>query len=629
MKHTSALRRLHTWSILLASGLMALVSSGVLAQTDASDGTAQTAASTADKSGPIRLRTPAQTAPVDTTTQGQSSAPAAYTSGEFEQYVRSRSGNTEQKRHAEVRRLGADLMLADGGARSGELSPVVPADYVVSSGDEVQITLWGAVEGDLRLVVDRTGRISIPRVGVVQVAGVRNDSLAGVIERRISQVFKNFQLSVSLGQLRGVRVLVTGYVTNPGTYTVSALSTMVGVLMRAGGPAAAGSFRLIELRRQGQVVSRLDLYDLLLRGDRSADITVLPGDVVHVTAVGPQVGVIGSVNRPVVAELVPRDTLKDVLAMAGGFSPVADTSRVMIERLQDRLNQRIVEVRLPQGGATPLTQGDVVRIFSATETLLSNQHQNKRVRVEGEVGKPGEYILPPAASLGDAIRIAGGLSDAAYLFGTQFTRERVRISQQENYERALRDLETDLTRSTGAQRVSSTDQVAQGQAQVAANARLLDRLRALRPNGRVVLQLTPTTSALPDLALEDGDSIYIPPRPTTVGVFGSVYNAGSYLHTNARYLGDYLRLAGGPTKGADQESIFVIRANGQVVSNRQGSQGFFSRTNIADATVAEPGDTIFVPEEMDKTTWMQAAKDWTQLLYQFGIGIAGIKSAIN
>jgi protein involved in polysaccharide export with SLBB domain len=126
--------------------------------------------------------------------------------------------------------------------------------------------------------------------------------------------------------------------------------------------------------------------------------------------------------------------------------------------------------------------------------------------------------------------------------------------------------------------------------------------------------------------LEDGDRLYIPPRPTTVGVFGSVYNSGSYLFGSARSVNDFLRLAGGPTRGADDDGVFVIRANGSVVSGRQRTAGRFGRDQRLDELAAEPGDTIFVPEEMNKTTITQNLKDWTQILYQFGLGIAGVKA---
>lgn len=580
-----------------------------------------------DVAGPTRLRQSPNGMPTQSDEALARTEPPVYVPGEFERFVRNLAGPVGEG-EAEIRRFGAELVAGSFDGRGEALSPVVPPDYVIAPGDEVLLTLWGSVDADLRLIVDRGGRVSVPRVGAIQVGGVRADQLAAVVEKRVAQVFKNFQLSVSLGQLRGIRVFVTGFVVKPGTYTVSALSTVVGALMRAGGPSAAGSFRQIELKRDGAVVARFDLYDLLLKGDRSADRLIQAGDVVHVGAVGTQVGVIGSVNRPTIVEMATGETVADALRMAGGFSAVADRSRIAIERLQERTAQRVAELALPRDEKLPLSQGDVLRAFSAAEAVLSIQKQNKRVRVDGEVARPGEYVLSPDSTLLDALAAAGGLTPAAFVYGTQFTRASVRATQQENYDRALRDLETDFARARGTQRLSTAEQAASTEAQAAATARLIERLRALKPNGRVVLQLTPGASELPPLVVEDGDRLYIPPRPTTVGVFGSVFNTGSYLYSDGRALGDYLRLAGGPTKGADESSIFVVRSNGQVVSGRQqgGDTWFASSSRIGDVR-AEPGDTLFVPEEMDKTTFIQSAKDWTQILYQFGIGIAGLVSA--
>lgn len=558
---------------------------------------------------------PAQTQPV-----ARPSLP--YQPGEFERFVQALAG-----REARIRRFGAELVSELPDVLAQDISPMAPPDYVLAPGDEVLLTLWGSVDADLRLMVDRGGRIAVPRVGSIQVAGVRQAELAAVIERRVAQVFRNFQVSVSLGQLRGIRVFVTGFVVKPGTYTVSALSTVVGAMMQAGGPSAAGSFRQVELRRNGALVAGFDLYDLLLKGNRSADRTLQGGDVVHVGPVGTQVGVIGSVNQAAVFELAPGEGVADALRMAGGFSAVADRSRLSVERLQERTARRVAELALPRDAAMPLSNGDVLFAFSAAEVVPSTQNQNKRVRVDGEVLRPGEYVLPPGSTLQEALRAAGGLTSAAFIYGTQFTRDSVRQTQQENYDRALRDLETDITRAAGTQRVSSAEQAASSEAQAAATSRLLERLRALKPSGRVVLSMATDSSGLPELLLEDGDRLYVPPKPSTVGVFGSVFNTGSYLHGDGRTLSDYLRLAGGPTKGADESSIFVVRANGQVISGRQRGGDSWFRADTLQQVRAEPGDTLFVPEEMDKTTFVQAAKDWTQILYQFGIGIAGIVSA--
>jgi protein involved in polysaccharide export with SLBB domain len=619
-----------------ALGLAALCCNA-LAQTGTSDG---------GTGGPIRLRQPsnlplppagAASAPRDfPLMQQQPLQPVEPPPSEFELFVQRRAGIDieEQQRKAAaglpigttIRRFGAELMTPQPGDAAIDAAPLVPPDYLIKPGDELLVTLWGSVDADLRLPVDRNGRITLPRVGPALVAGVRYADLPGVISQRIGQVFRNFQLSVALGQLRGQRIYVTGFVAKPGAYTVNSLATVAQALLQAGGPTAAGSYRQIELRRGNQRVAALDLYDVLLRGDRSADATLQGEDVIHVGPIGVQVGLIGSVNKPAVFELKPAELLGDVLAMAGGFSAVADTSRVAIERLDERSTVRIVEVALPEGTRSPLRQGDVLRAFSAVEVAVPVQRQNKRVRVEGEVARPGEYVLPPASTIADALRVAGGVTAAAYAFGTEFSRESVRVTQQQNYERALRDLETDLARANTTRRTASGEEAAIQASRETANTRLVASLRALRPTGRIVLQLPPDGSELPPLALEDGDRLYVPPRPTSVGVFGSVFNGGSYLYSPGRSLEDYLALAGGPTRGADASSTFVIRANGSVVSNQQ-QRGWLGRSGNFGGVVAEPGDTIFVPEELDKTTFVQAAKDWTQILYQFGLGIAGIVSA--
>lgn len=620
-----------------------------------------------DVSGPIRLVVPGRTAQ----DQGSQVPQAAmgkrerYVPGEFEIYVNRLQGidlkdpeilellkRAEQEQDnpyvvrpqqqstslttrtitpdTVVHRLGYDLMLGDGRGLSDADGPrQAPADYLIGIGDEIQLTAWGSVDADLRLTVDRSGRVTIPRVGPVLVAGIRYGDLNDVVRNRIGQVFKNFQVSTSLGKLRSIRIYVTGFTAKPGTYTVSSLATIANALTRAGGPSAAGSFRQIELRRNGRTVANFDAYDLLLKGDKSGDRALQAEDVIHIGAVGPQVAVLGSVNKQTIVELKPNETIDDVLAMAGGFNSVADRTRLSIERLSERSDKRIVEVTLPAQAKSGVMNGDVLRVFSSVNTALPQYKQYKRVTVEGEVAKPGEYVLPPSATLPDAIQAAGGLTPHAYVYGTDFSRESVRLSQQENYDRALRDMETELTKYSSTQRAATADEASANSQRASATERLVSRLRAVRPTGRVVLQLETNASRLPDLTIEDGDRLLIPNRPMTVGVFGSVFNSGSFLLKDGATVDDILKLAGGPTRGADSGATFVIRANGTVVSARQSSSGWLGYGNNLNSMQALPGDTVFVPEEMNKTTFIQEAKDWTQILYQFGLGAAALKTIKN
>ena len=546
-----------------------------------------------------------------------------YVPGEFEQYVRTQVSAAQGE---QIRRFGSNL-LTDLEFPSGTQDPLaaVPGSYIVKPGDEIALTIWGSVDANLRLTVDRSGAISVPRVGAIAVAGLRYVDLAPAITRRAGQVFKNFELSATLGQVRAIRVFVSGYAQRPGSITVSGLSSVLHALMRAGGPSAAGSFRDIRLNRSGKQVASYDLYDLLLSGDRGIDELVQSDDVIFIGPVGPQVAVVGSVNEPAVFELKAGEFLADILRMAGGFAPVADRSRVSIERLADRSTGRVTELALPANLHAALSTGDLVRAYSAVTADLPKDRQNKRVHVDGEVAHPGDYVLPPGSRISDALRAAGGLTPQAYPYGAEFTRETVRRSQQLNYDRALRDLETDMTKQQASQRTTSAEEATTQSASATANARFLERLRQIKPTGRVVLQLSPNATSLPELALEDGDSLNVPARSSSVGIFGSVFNTGSFEFAPGHTTEDYIRLAGGPTRGADKASMFVIRANGSVVSAQQG-RSFWHSGSLFQDTQVEPGDTIFVPEELNKSTFVQDAKDWTQILYQFGLGLAGINA---
>ena len=546
-----------------------------------------------------------------------------YQPGEFELYVQQQTGDTGTR---VIRRFGAEL-LTDPFLTSAAQDPLpsVPGDYIIRPGDELSINVWGSADANLRLTVDRSGRIAIPRVGSITVGGLRNADLAETLRQHIGQVFKNFQVTASLGQVRAIRVFVTGYAEHRGSITVNGLSSVLHAIMRAGGPSSSGSFRDIHLMRNGHEVATFDLYDLLLKGKRDTDQLVQPDDVIFIGPVGTQVAILGSVNEPAIYEMKPGEVLNDVLRMAGGFGAVADRSRVVIERLGDRNVGRVTELSLPAHGSDPLNTGDLIRVFSVVTSALPKLRQNERVHIDGEVLHPGDYILPPGSRVADALRAAGGLTEAAYPFGTDFRRESVRLIQQVNYQRALRDLETDMAKSQATQRASNADELTAQNSTAMSNSRLLDRLRKIQPTGRVVLQVSPSDAALPDLALEDGDSINIPTRNSSVGVFGSVFNDGNFLFSPGHTTTEYLRLAGGPKRGADKDSIFMIRANGSVISAREGSSFWHASTAFNDAVV-EPGDTIFVPEEINKTTFVQDAKDWTQILYQFGLGLAGIKT---
>jgi protein involved in polysaccharide export with SLBB domain len=507
---------------------------------------------------------------------------------------------TEANGGKPVRRLGSRTRRTDAGLANLEVPARVPPHYVLQVGDEIAVTVWGSVDGQWQARVDRAGRVTLPRVG--------------------PRIFKAFEVAAAVTDVSPVRVHITGFVELPGDYTVPGLTTISRAIALAQGPAAGGSFRRIRLQRNDSTVVVFDLYSLLREGSRRDDRLLQPGDVLYVESAGPQVAVLGSVNRVAVFEYMPGETLADALRLAGGFSSVAERGSVTVERLRDRSQVGALELVLPRDEKTPLNDGDLLRVKSQVAALTPSQLKNKRVLVEGEVLKPGEYLLPATATLADAVQAAGGTTPSAFIYGMALRRESVRLTQEANYDRALREMETDFARASATRRTSDENVVATS----TVAQQLLARLRDRRPEGRMVLDLTPQSTQIPAIELEDGDRVLLPPANQGVGVFGSVFSAGSFMHDGTRKIGDYVQRAGGPTGSADYSLAFVVRANGSVLSASQGSRWW--RKGPFEELPALPGDTVYVPEEIFRTSWVQGAKDWTQILYQFGVGLAALRS---
>lgn len=266
-----------------------------------------------------------------------------------------------------------------------DMAPV-PPDYVIGPGDELRIRVWGQVSIQANVRVDRSGEIYLPQVGQVHVADLRLSELDAHLRDAIGRVYHNFDLTADVGQIRAIQVYVSGEARRPGVYTVSSLSTLVDALFASGGPSTEGSMRSIELRRGGAVVTSFDLYDLLIKGDKTKDAQLLPGDIIYIPPVGPQAAVFGSVHHPAIYELRPNETLGSILADAAGVSAVAAEGRVSIERIDEHRDRHAMEVAFDAPGlASPLADGDTIRVYS-----IVAKYQNT-VTLRGNTANPGRF----------------------------------------------------------------------------------------------------------------------------------------------------------------------------------------------------------------------------------------------
>jgi polysaccharide biosynthesis/export protein len=732
-----------------------------------------------------------------------------------------------------------------GGSTPSTFAPVldipVTPDYVIGPGDELRLQIWGQVNQQGSFIVDRTGAISVPQMGTIHVAGQRYDRLGDYLRTEFSRVYRNFNLNVSMGQLRSIQVFVVGQARRPGSYTISSLSTLLNALFASGGPMATGSLRDIQVRRGAQTVVHFDFYDLLLRGDKSKDVPLSPGDVIFIPAVGPQVALLGSVNNPGIYELkkdAAGTSVADLLDLGGGRTSIAAGTDVRLERIVDRSvltltdvdlskpettllqNGDIVSVdsvvnrfrnavtlrgnvanpgryvwhagmrisdlipdkdslltrnywerraqlgQLPEsyqaptatstangmqastftaqgtqarnqqemvqqgqqlsvqqgvqpnlqqsalqaqqqgqqqgvqqstaadfsarrgatqsgpGGSTmasaltasnqlfttktnlilsapdidwtyavierqsatdlttklipfnlgkvildkdqaqnlELLPGDVVTIFSTSDLRVATAQQTRIVRLEGEFASAGMYSVLPGETLRQLLKRAGGFTQDAYLYGSEFTRESTRRVEEQRLNEYADELEAQVaveTQGLAQRAVSDRDQAAAAAAGSSARSAVA-RLRQIEPQGRIVLQLMPDSQGIdeiPDIALEDGDRFVVPRAPSSVNVEGQVYSANAFVFERGKRVKDYLKMAGGPGRNADAKRAFVLRADGSVFSDQYG--------NLQKATMF-PGDTLVMPMKVTQTAYLRNLVDIATIVGQFGLGIAAI-----
>ena len=274
----------------------------------------------------------------------------------------------------------------------------VSSDYVIGPGDELRVHVWGQVNFNANVKVNQSGAIYLPEVGEIHVAGLPFSALDAHLRADISRIYRNFDLSVEQGQLRSIQVFIVGQARRPGVYTVSSLSTLVNALFAAGGPSTQGSMRNIQLKRGAVTVTTFDLYDLLIKGDKTKDAHLLPGDIIFIPPVGEQVALAGSVRNPAIYELKGETTIAGLLEFAGGRSAVAGDSRISIDRISSGHSREAMEVASDAAGlGAAVRDGDLIRVLSLVPRL------EKTVTIRGNLANPGHFAWRPGMHLSELI----------------------------------------------------------------------------------------------------------------------------------------------------------------------------------------------------------------------------------
>ena len=273
-----------------------------------------------------------------------------------------------------------------------------PADLILAASDELRIRIWGQVNFSANLRIGREGDIYLPKVGAVHVAGLTVTAAQDHLRQAMDRIYRNFELTVDLGEIHSIQVYVAGMARQPGEYTVSALSTLVDAVFLSGGPSSSGSMRHVQLKRDGSILTDFDLYELLVKGDKTGDRQLQPGDVLYIPPSGPQVALLGSVRQPAIYELRGEETLSDLLNAAGGRTAMAAGSRISIDRIAGHAQRSAFALADDaEGLGAQLADGDIVRV----DPITSNYRDT--VTLRGSTANPGRFLWHSGMHLSDLL----------------------------------------------------------------------------------------------------------------------------------------------------------------------------------------------------------------------------------
>jgi polysaccharide biosynthesis/export protein len=433
----------------------------------------------------------------------------------------------------------------------------VPIDYVVGPGDTFSIQLYGNETASYSLTVGRDGRIKFPKLGPIAVSGMGFDAARAALEHRVSQQLVGTQVSVTMGDLRSIRVFVLGEAEKPGSYTVSGLSTMTNALFVSGGVKTIGSLRNIQLMRNGHLVSVLDLYDLMLRGDTSGDRQLMPGDVIFIPPIGTTATVYGAVRRPAIYELKKEKTAEQLVGIAGGLSPDADASLAQLERIEaSQLREmRNINLNSSAGRDTEISNGDKLRVPAIRPTLENS------VELSGYVFRPGAFQYRAGLRLTDVLSSFDELRPNA-------DRHYVIIRRVIPPEDKIEVISADLERALGS-RGSAADPELRARDRIVVFDLTANRARTVAP-------------IIDDLKLQA--SATLPTR--VVIIFGEVRAPGPYPLEPSMHVSDLIRAGGSLDDSAYTGEAELNRY--EVVDGKE-RQTALLEVNLAAIRHNEPG----------------------------------------
>ncbi len=487
--------------------------------------------------------------------------------------------------------------------------PNPDSSYTLDGGDILNIQLIGQIDIIDIFPVNRDGTINIPDIGKINIAGLTLSEASELIKSRVDNVFIGTDAYITLDEIRDVNILVSGNTNNPGVYTLTGNSNILHALTMAGGVNEYGSYRAINLVRDGNVLETLDIYDILIDGNYSLKKRLRSGDVVFVEARKNIVTIDGAVKRPAKYEVKDDESLESVIRYSNGIKQTADLENISLERMLDGSLKSIPIRNISQFSSIEAIEGDLIYV---------REYAYRTASISGAVYKPGKYTMAAGETIEDLVNKAGGFTNNAYPFGAVYENEDARL---------INKRAQDLLYQEFLDNIIAISQLNIGQNfDLTPILQLTEEIKNSKPSGRIVVDLL-SEDDKSFLNIRSGDTLIIPEKNNSVFVYGEVSSEGAIRFVPNEGVEYFVEKSGGFKQFADNESIYILHPNGE-------TQRYSKRRNLFANQPRDlnmyPGSVIFVPRKLDNSSTRRlATQAYVSILGNLGVALASLSSINN
>ena len=477
-------------------------------------------------------------------------------------------------------------------------------NYILDYGDFIEINLYGSKEEIYEVEIKRDGTIFIPEVGSVLIAGLDFQEASKKIRNIIKTTFLGIDADINMSKIRDVKILVSGLVEYPGIYTLSGNSNVLQALNIAGGIKENGSLRYIEVKRDGNILKEIDLYDALILGNTSILGQLQSGDSIYIPAAKKLVRAGSGFAIEAMFELKDNETIKDLLNFAGGTA-INITEDIFTVVSANKSGTYSIDFDSDEVNKYKLNNLDSLYV-PVTELGA--------VRIAGQINRPGTYTINNGDTLYNIIKKAGGYSENAYVFGSILTSKKAKLLEDEYIKKTYRNIINFIANNPGVLKQNSDIGI------------ILNEIKNFESSGRVVTEFN--LNVLEDnpkksIFLSDGDEIFIPKFDNVVYVYGDINNPSAISYEDFKTPQQYIDSSGGFTRFADRNLIYVVFPNGEasiLTSNKFLSALSSNNTDIY------PGSLIFVPKQVGKLDGIQLGATLAPIFSSLALSLASLNS---